>query len=176
MLQTLARRVARFDWAEAPVDTAATLYQAAIPPEERRQLGEYFTPTWLVRTMIRELVDDPLNQRVLDPACGSGTFVAEAGVGGWAFVTKRRWSSREAWRRLCYNQLVTWYWVMKCGPPAVCGRRPVNVLQWLDSTFAYRLNLVLHGPPGEDRTARRHRGPKGHGIPASRRRCRCRPG
>ena len=28
--------------------------------------------------MIRELVDDPLNQRVLDPACGSGTFVAEA--------------------------------------------------------------------------------------------------
>ena len=28
--------------------------------------------------MTRELVTDPLNQRVLDPACGSGTFVAEA--------------------------------------------------------------------------------------------------
>ena len=41
-------------------------------------MGEYYTPAWLVRTMIRELVDDPLNQRVLDPACGSGTFVAEA--------------------------------------------------------------------------------------------------
>ena len=78
LLQTLARRVARFDWAEAPPDTAATLYESVIPPEERRQLGEYYTPAWLVRTMIRELVDDPLNQRVLDPACGSGTFVAEA--------------------------------------------------------------------------------------------------
>ena len=77
-LQTLARRVARFDWAEAPPDTAATLYETVIPPEERRQLGEYYTPAWLVRAMIRELVDDPLNQRVLDPACGSGTFVAEA--------------------------------------------------------------------------------------------------
>ena len=78
LLQTLARRVARFDWAEAPPDTAATLYETVIPPEERRQLGEYYTPAWLARAMIRELVDDPLNQRVLDPACGSGTFVAEA--------------------------------------------------------------------------------------------------
>ena len=78
LLQTLARRVARFDWAEAPPDTAATLYESVIPPEERRQLGEYYTPAWLVRAMIGELVDDPLNQRVLDPACGSGTFVAEA--------------------------------------------------------------------------------------------------
>ena len=28
--------------------------------------------------MVRELVEDPLNQHVLDPACGSGTFIAEA--------------------------------------------------------------------------------------------------
>ncbi len=78
LLQTLARRVARFNWADAPPDTAATLYETVIPPEERRQLGEYYTPAWLARVMVRELVTDPLNQRVLDPACGSGTFVAEA--------------------------------------------------------------------------------------------------
>ena len=48
LLQTLARRVARFDWAEAPPDTAATLYESVIPPEERRQLGEYYTPAWLL--------------------------------------------------------------------------------------------------------------------------------
>ena len=78
LLQTLARRVARFDWAKAPADTAATLYETVIPADERRQLGEYYTPKWLVRAMMEELVDDPLKQRVLDPACGSGTFVAEA--------------------------------------------------------------------------------------------------
>ena len=78
LLRTLARRVARFDWAKAPADTAATLYETVIPPEERRQLGEYYTPAWLVRAMTEELVEDPLKQRVLDPACGSGTFVAEA--------------------------------------------------------------------------------------------------
>ena len=78
LLQTLARRVARFQWADAPPDTAAILYETVIPPEERRQLGEYYTPAWLARVMVRELVDDPLQQRALDPACGSGTFVAEA--------------------------------------------------------------------------------------------------
>ena len=77
-LRTLARRVARFDWTSAPSDIAAMLYETVIPAEERRQLGEYYTPGWLARTMVRELVADPLNQHVLDPACGSGTFIAEA--------------------------------------------------------------------------------------------------
>ena len=61
LLQTLARRVARFDWTAAPPDTAAVLYQSVIPPEERRSLGEYYTPAWLARTMVRELITDPLH-------------------------------------------------------------------------------------------------------------------
>ena len=95
LLQTLARRVARFDWADAPRDTAATLYETVIPPEERRQLGEYYTPAWLARAMIQELVDDPLNQRVLDPACGSGTFVAEAVA---HFIDAAREANWEPWK------------------------------------------------------------------------------
>ena len=78
LLKALARRVARFDWQNAPPDIAAILYEAVIPPDERRTLGEYYTPAWLARAMVTELVDDPLQQRVLDPACGSGTFIAEA--------------------------------------------------------------------------------------------------
>ena len=78
MLKTLARRVARFDWSQAPNDIAAILYETVIPPDERRQLGEYYTPDWLARAMVREVVTDPQGQYVLDPACGSGTFIAEA--------------------------------------------------------------------------------------------------
>ena len=78
LLQTLARRVAKFDWLAAPADIGAILYETVIPPDERRQLGEYYTPDWLARDMVRELVTDPLNQKVLDPACGSGTFIAAA--------------------------------------------------------------------------------------------------
>ena len=100
LLQTLARRVARFDWADAPPDTAATLYETIIPPEERRQLGEYYTPTWLVRAMIRELVDYPLNQRVLDSACGSGTFVAEAVSHFIAAARAANWNPGKVLNRL----------------------------------------------------------------------------
>ncbi|MDE2815482.1 MAG: N-6 DNA methylase [Chloroflexota bacterium] len=78
LVKTLARRVARFVWSNAPADVGAILYETVIPPNERRQLGEYYTPDWLARVMVRELVADPLNQRVLDPACGSGTFIVEA--------------------------------------------------------------------------------------------------
>ena len=78
LLKTLAHRVARLDWQRAPNDVAAILYETVIPPDERRQLGEYYTPDWLARSIVQELVTEPLNQHVLDPACGSGTFVAEA--------------------------------------------------------------------------------------------------
>ena len=80
LLATMARRVARFDWqrGSAPNDIAALLYETVIPPAERRTLGEYYTPQWLARAMTRELAADPLNRTVLDPACGSGTFIAEA--------------------------------------------------------------------------------------------------
>ena len=78
LLRAIARRVARFDWRNAPADIAPILYESVIPADERRQLGEYYTPDWLARAMVEELVSDPLNQRVLDPACGSGTFIVEA--------------------------------------------------------------------------------------------------
>ncbi|MEZ6052534.1 MAG: hypothetical protein R3C02_14290 [Planctomycetaceae bacterium] len=35
-------------------------------------------PDWLAEQMISTTVDRPLDQRVLDPACGSGTFLFHA--------------------------------------------------------------------------------------------------
>ena len=43
-------------------------------------LGEVFTPTWLVRDMLNLIPDDPtarVDARCLDPACGNGQFLAE---------------------------------------------------------------------------------------------------
>ena len=78
LLKILARDVSRFNWQNAPTNIAAILYETVIPREERRRLGEYYTPAWLAKMMVSELVTDPLNQKVLDPACGSGAFIAEA--------------------------------------------------------------------------------------------------
>ena len=74
-IRGLARRAARFNWEQSQSDIARILYEAVIPAEDRRRLGEYYTPDWLARMIVDEVVTDPLNQRVLDPACGSGTFI-----------------------------------------------------------------------------------------------------
>ena len=51
------------------------LYQNVITKEERKRLGEYYTPHWLAKAITEKVVDSPLTQRVLDPSCGSGTFI-----------------------------------------------------------------------------------------------------
>jgi hypothetical protein len=77
-LRTIARQVAKLQWQDNPDDLAATLYQNTITAEERKRMGEYYTPSWLAQAITEELVTDPANARVLDPSCGSGTFLAAA--------------------------------------------------------------------------------------------------
>ena len=77
-LREIARQVERFDWSQNPREVAPTLYQNVITQEERKRLGEYYTPRWLAQEITAAVVDDPLNQRVMDPSCGSGTFIETA--------------------------------------------------------------------------------------------------
>ena len=77
-LREIARVVEQFDWTQNATEVAPTLYQNVITREERKRLGEYYTPRWLAKEITDTVVDDPLNQRVLDPSCGSGTFIETA--------------------------------------------------------------------------------------------------
>ena len=74
-IRTIARKVAQFDWSKRPDELAAILYQNTITPEERRKMGEYYTPRWLAKTIVDELITDPQNTVAMDPSCGSGTFI-----------------------------------------------------------------------------------------------------
>ena len=74
-IRYIARKVAQFDWSKRPDELAAILYQNTITPEERRKMGEYYTPRWLAKTIVEELITDPQNTVAMDPACGSGTFI-----------------------------------------------------------------------------------------------------
>lgn len=74
-ITALARRLARFDWSKVEHDVLKVLYEEVISAETRKLLGEYYTPDWLANRVVSEVVTDPLHQRVLDPSCGSGTFV-----------------------------------------------------------------------------------------------------
>jgi len=92
-IEALARRVARFDWGSTQFDLGSVLYQSVISANERKRLGEYYTPDWLAEAVVSETVQDPLSQRVLDPACGSGTFLRQCVK---AFVAATRAKDVEA--------------------------------------------------------------------------------
>ena len=77
-LGVIADEVARFNWRQNADGLAAALYESAISQEERKRMGEYYTPDWLAQAIADELITDPVNTRVLDPACGSGTFIEAA--------------------------------------------------------------------------------------------------
>lgn len=60
-------------------DLLKKLYQHLFPKSVRHDLGEYYTPDWLAEHVLNELgyEGDP-DKRLLDPACGSGTFLVMA--------------------------------------------------------------------------------------------------
>lgn len=78
LVRSLAKRLTRFAWEKVEHDVMKVLYESIINAGWRHRLGEYYTPDWLAEQMVAETVDEPLSQRVLDPACGSGTFLFQA--------------------------------------------------------------------------------------------------
>lgn len=77
-IRALSRRVARFDWTNVDHDVLKVLYESVITTETRKRLGEYYTPDWLAQKVVEAAVPDALTVRVLDPSCGSGTFLFHA--------------------------------------------------------------------------------------------------
>jgi len=58
-------------------DILKDLYQELVPRVIRHDLGEYLTPDWLAEVTIDETGYEG-EGRMLDPACGSGTFLVES--------------------------------------------------------------------------------------------------
>lgn len=77
-IRTLSRRLSRFDWSKVEHDVLKVLYESVIGTTTRKKLGEYYTPDWLASQVVEKAVTDPLQQTVLDPSCGSGTFLFHA--------------------------------------------------------------------------------------------------
>lgn len=130
-VRTLAARLDRFDWSIVDQDILKVLYESIIPPTTRKSLGEYYTPDWLARRIVQETIDDPLNQRVLDPACGSGTFLFFAIKHFLNHAKTEKISSRRALRELTTKVIGT-----DLHPVAVTLARVTYVLaigrEWLN--------------------------------------------
>jgi hypothetical protein len=84
-VHVMARSLGQFDPTTLSVEPAESrdllkkLYHQLFPRSVRHDLGEYYTPDWLAELVLDELgYDGNPDKRLLDPACGSGTFLVMA--------------------------------------------------------------------------------------------------
>ncbi|MGZ8308808.1 MAG: N-6 DNA methylase [Rhodoplanes sp.] len=78
LVRRILTHVRRFRLSEVETDVLKILYESLIDQTQRHGLGEYYTPDWLAAKIVRRAVATPIEQKVLDPACGSGTFLFHA--------------------------------------------------------------------------------------------------
>lgn len=95
----LFAKARKYDWVMPPGDVLRHLYQDCIPQEDRKIYGEYYTPDWPAEQLTEKILDDQWIEDacntalklqgkleslngvgVLDPTCGSGTFLYHAAV------------------------------------------------------------------------------------------------
>lgn len=127
-------------------DMLKRLYQNLVPKRIRHDLGEYYTPDWLADLVLNEVgitvenleklaqeKDDtlaPLNLRVLDPACGSGTFPI------LAMKTFREYAEKHYLREVLADHLLRNVVGFDLNPLAVLAAR-TNYLLALADLFPY---------------------------------------
>ena len=71
----LLKELLSFDYSKLDTDVFKEIYQNIIEHDERAALGEYYTPDFVAELMLRELLTENPKAKILDPACGSGTFL-----------------------------------------------------------------------------------------------------
>lgn len=85
-------------------DILKKLYQYLVPKQIRHDLGEYYTPDWLAERCLNQLnYNGQLNFRVLDPGCGSGTFLILAIKRAKEYAQKNKVENSDALHKILYN-------------------------------------------------------------------------
>ena len=93
----LSLTIEKHDWKRRRHDVMQSLYMDFVSAADRKVFGEYYTPDWLAALIVREALDDGWRTKaveqaelagrtqtrlegigVLDPTCGSGTFLYHA--------------------------------------------------------------------------------------------------
>jgi SAM-dependent methyltransferase len=84
-VRELVEKLAQYDPATLHVspedarDLLKDLYQGLLPRPVRHALGQYFTPDWLAQQLLQQVeYNGNPSLRVVDPACGTGTFLVLA--------------------------------------------------------------------------------------------------
>lgn len=83
-LAFIASELAKYDFTRTDVDAKGAAYQEIVGTNLRGDRGQYFTPRGPIKLVV-EILGPKENERILDPACGTGGFL----VATLAYMMKR---------------------------------------------------------------------------------------
>ena len=70
----VASQLAQYSFLDATVDVKGTAYETIVSNTLKQARGQFFTPRNIIKCMVQMLDPGP-DDRILDPACGSGGFL-----------------------------------------------------------------------------------------------------
>jgi len=76
-LNDFIEELGTYNLASIQSDILGRVYEELIPGGERHRLGQYYTPPPIVELIVEMCIKSP-NDKVLDPGCGSGSFLVKA--------------------------------------------------------------------------------------------------
>jgi len=71
-------RLNAYDFKQITGDILGNVYERFLDPKSRKELGEYYTPEFVVDYILEAIGFKEKPGTILDPACGSGTFLFRA--------------------------------------------------------------------------------------------------
>jgi SAM-dependent methyltransferase len=138
----IAKELLRYDLAQIDEDFFKEIYENIVERGQRHRIGEYYTPEWLTELILREVLNIWWSKssseppKILDPACGSGTFLVNA-IHIMKDVLKRR-----GWRpEDILNYVLTSIVGVDINPLAVTIAR-ANYLFALGDLLSYRKGSI----------------------------------
>jgi hypothetical protein len=99
-LQRLILRLNAYDFAYLSEEILGDIYQQFLPRAKRKRLGEYYTPSSIVDWILDRTVGQHGLGSLLDPACGSGSFLVRHAHRRLADAQARRLDPAETRREL----------------------------------------------------------------------------
>lgn len=77
ILRRLVEQLSSYDWASLTDDVLGSIFERLIPRSQQILLGQFYTPRPIADLLVASTIDGS-RPFVLDPGCGSGTFLMSA--------------------------------------------------------------------------------------------------
>lgn len=138
----IAQGLLKYDLTQVNEDLFKEIYQQIVRQGERHRVGEYYTPEWLCQLTTDHVISKWSSNhsgipRILDPACGSGTFITNS-----IHYIRRKMISNSSTGKEALDTILSHVMGMDVNPLAVTIAR-ANYILALDTLIQCSQNIHI---------------------------------